>query len=301
MQQEDNIRITVFTPAFNRAHTLHLCYESLQRQTCKNFKWLIIDDGSTDNTRELVESWVAEKNDFEIIYEYKENGGMHTAHNRAYELIDTELNVCIDSDDYLTDDAIEKILACWDEQGTEGYAGIIALDATFQGNVIGKEFPKDMHTTTLSGYYAQGGAGDKKLIYRTDVMKKYPPYPVFEGEKYVSLGYKYLLCDQEYELIVLNEVVCKVEYQEDGSSKNMLRQYLNNPKGFAFIRKVDMQYNTTWKRQFVTCIHYVSSSLLSKNKRFIKESPLKGLTILAIPGGILLTGYILIKTRRKMK
>lgn len=297
MQRENNVRITVFTPAYNRAHTLHLCYESLQRQTCKDFKWLIIDDGSSDNTKELVETWLLEKNDFEIIYEYKENGGMHTAHNRAYELIDTELNVCIDSDDYMTDDAIEMILKCWDSKGSNKYAGIIALDATFHGKVIGKAFSEELKTTTLSGYYARGGAGDKKLIYRTDVITKYPPYPVFEGEKYVSLGYKYLLCDQEYELIVLNEVVCKVEYQEDGSSRNMLRQYLRNPKGFAFMRKVDMKHNTSWKRQFVTCVHYVSSSLLSKNRNFIKESPLKWLTVLAIPGGMLLTGYIKWKTR----
>lgn len=290
MQQE--IKLTVFTPTYNRAHTLGRCYESMLNQKCKKFKWLIIDDGSTDNTKDLVQSWVKRDNEFEIIYKYKENGGMHTAHNLAYELIDTELNVCIDSDDCLSENAIEKIIDFWKKNGSEKYAGFVGLDEDFNGNIIGERFPDDLKETTLSGYYRNGGKGDKKLVYRTNVMKQYPPYPVFEGEKYLSLGYKYLLCDQDYKLLVLNDVLCDVEYQLDGSSHNMLNQYYKNPKGFAFIRKVDMKYNRTWRENFKTCIHYVSSSFISGNRNFIKESPKKGMTVLAIPAGILLTRYI---------
>ncbi len=290
--KENTVTLTVFTPAYNRAHTLHRCYESLRRQSSFDFLWLIIDDGSSDHTSQLVEQWMQEDNAFEIRYEYKENGGMHTAHNRAYELIDTKLNVCIDSDDYMTDDAVEKILSCWKEKGSDQYAGIVAYDVDFQGNVIGKELESDRETTTLSGYYSRGGLGDKKLIYRTEVMNQYPPYPVFEGEKYVALAYKYTLADQDYELLILNEPVCCVEYQADGSSNNMFKQYLNNPKGFAFYRKVDMLYDLTLKRRFITCIHYVSSSQIAGNKNFLKESPRKGLTFLAILPGRLLTRYI---------
>lgn len=290
--KQEEIKITVFTPAFNRAHTLGRCYESMRKQKCKAFKWLIIDDGSTDDTKQLVESWKNRENGFEIIYYYKENGGMHTAHNMAYELIDTELNVCIDSDDCLSENAIEIMLNFWNEYGSSKYAGFVGLDADLKGYIIGKKFPENLKETTLSGYYRKGGQGDKKLVYRTEVMRQYPEYPVFEGEKYVSLGYKYLLCDQDYKLLVLNQVLCNVEYQLDGSSHNMLRQYYNNPRGFAFIRKVDMKYNKTWKENFKTCIHYVSSSLISKNRNFIKESPKKRMTILAIPAGILLTIYI---------
>ena len=93
--------LTIFTPAYNRAYTLHKCYESLKRQTSKEFKWLILDDGSTDNTKELVEKWLKEDNIFDIRYIYQKNQGMHGAHNTAYENIDTELNVCMDSDDYM--------------------------------------------------------------------------------------------------------------------------------------------------------------------------------------------------------
>lgn len=293
-------QITVFTPAYNRAYSLHLCYESLCRQNNKNFIWLIVDDGSTDNTKELVKKWEKNENGFEIKYVYKKNGGMHTAHNTAYEIIDTELNVCIDSDDYLAEDAIEKILTFWNQYGSKKYAGIIGLDATFDNQVIGEKFDDSLKTTTLGGYYTNGGKGDKKLVYRTEIMKKYPPYPEFEGEKYVSLGYKYLLCDQEYELLVLNEILCNVEYQLDGSSTNMFRQYLNNPKGFAFFRKTAMQCYPDFKRRFIENIHYVSSSILVKNKKFLSESPKKGMTFLAIPFGILLTYYIKKKSKEYM-
>ena len=105
--------LTVFTPAYNRAYTLPRTYESLCIQSSKNFLWLIVDDGSTDNTADLVRKWQTENNEFEIRYIYKENGGMHTAHNTAYANIDTELNVCIDSDDCMAPGAVEKILAKW--------------------------------------------------------------------------------------------------------------------------------------------------------------------------------------------
>ena len=192
--------LTVFTPAYNRAHTLQRTYESLCRQECKDFLWLIIDDGSTDQTSELVQSWQKKENGFEIQYIYKENGGMHTAHNTAYENIHTELNVCIDSDDWIAPGAVKKIRDTWEKVRDKGYAGMIALDADFSGNIIGKGFPAGMADTTLGGYYAAGGSGDKKLIYRTDVINSVPPYPVFPGEKYVGLVYKYILVDQKYKL-----------------------------------------------------------------------------------------------------
>lgn len=291
------VALTIFTPAYNRAHTLPRTYESLLRQSCKDFVWLIVDDGSSDNTGELVKQWQAADNGFEIRYIYKENGGMHTAHNTAYENIDTELNTCIDSDDCLADGAVEKILTKWQQVKDLGCAGLIALDADMDGNIIGKGFPEGLRETTLTGYYAAGGSGDKKLIYRTDVIRQYPPYPVFEGEKYVSLAYKYRLIDQDYKLAVLDEVVCNVEYQPDGHSTGMWREYVRSPRGFAFWRKVCMQYPESNKRLVIDCIHYVAESLIAGNKHFIKESPEKALTALLVPFGVLLKCHI----KRKVK
>lgn len=289
--------ITVFTPAYNRAKTLPRTYSSLVKQDCKDFVWLIVDDGSTDETGELVKKWKQADNGFEIRYIYKENGGMHTVHNTAYENIDTELNVCIDSDDCLAEGAIKKIVLTWQKIKHRGYAGIIGLDADMEGNIIGKDFPDGLKETTLTGYYAAGGFGDKKLVYRTDVIKNYPPYPVFPGEKYVALAYKYRLIDQDYRLGVLNDVLCNVEYQDDGSSATMWKQYVKNPKGFAFWRKICMKYPMSKKRLWIDCIHYVSESIISGNKQFIQESPKRIMTVIAIPFGIILSIY----TRKKAK
>ena len=289
------VSLTIFTPAYNRAHTLPRTYASLLSQKCKDFCWLIVDDGSKDDTARLVKQWQEQDNGFEIRYVYQENGGMHTAHNTAYELIDTELNMCIDSDDCMTDNGVEKILQKWDAVKSKNYAGLIGLDADLQGNLIGKGFPEGMAETTLSGYYASGGTGDKKLVYRTDVIRQYPPYPVFTGEKYVALAYKYRLIDQDYTLAVLDEVLCNVEYQPDGSSGTMWKQYLANPRGFAFWRCICMQYPQSKKRLFADCVHYVSSSLIAGNWRFLSESPKKLLTSLAIPLGAVLSVLTRIK------
>lgn len=289
--------ITVFTPAYNRAHTLSRTYDSLKKQNNKDFIWLIVDDGSTDSTASLVKKWQKEEKEFEIQYFYKENGGMHTAHNVAYEHISTELNVCIDSDDCLAENAIEKIWQAWSQVKDKEYAGVIGLDADMDGKIIGRGFPDNLRETTLSGYYAAGGAGDKKLVYRTDIIKKYPPYPVFEGEKYVALAYKYRLIDQDYKLAVLPEILCNVEYQADGSSGTMWKQYLKYPKGFAFWRKICMQYPESRKRQIIDCIHYCSSSIIAGNRNYIKESPEKLLTVVCTPLGFMLT--IMIKRRVK--
>lgn len=288
--------LTIFTPAYNRAYTLHLGYEALCRQTCQDFEWLIIDDGSTDNTRELVEGWIAE-NKISIRYHYQENQGMHGAHNTAYRLITTELNTCIDSDDYMPDDAVEKILTFWRKYGSDQVAGIIGLDADFDGNLIGTPFKENNVPIRLSHFYNHGGKGDKKYVYRSDIICKYPEYPIFKGEKYVSLGYKYELIEQDYPVLTLNEVLVNVEYRPDGSSLNMFRQYIRNPQGFAFIRKSSMQLAPTAKRRFMEAIHYVSSSLILRNRHFIQESPKKILTLCAIPFGIAWYLFIRYKTR----
>ena len=290
--------LTIFTPAFNRAGTLKRTYESLKNQTCKEFIWLIVDDGSTDETGAFVKEWQNREQSFEIQYIYKENGGMHTAHNTAYRNIQTELNTCIDSDDAMPEKAVESIIKKWKTVKDKGYAGIIALDADMSnGKVIGKGFPESMKETTVSGYYAAGGIGDKKLVYRTDIINQYPEYPVFEGEKYFSLAYKYRLIDQDYKMAVLDDIVCLVEYQADGSSNNMIHQYYRNPKGFAYWRTIRMKYPDSRKRVFKDCIHYVAESRIAGNKHYIKESPEKVLTILAIPAGIVLENVI----RRKNK
>lgn len=289
--------LTVFTPTYNRAYCLHQCYESLVMQTCKDFIWMIIDDGSTDDTKNLVDKWKKD-NLIDIEYIWQENQGMHGAHNTAYASIKTELNVCIDSDDYMPIDAVEKIISLWKTHGSKNVSGIIGLDANVEGKIIGSNLPSNLKTATLFDlYYRHGVSGDKKLVYRTDLTKHFP-YPVFENEKYVGLAYKYYKLDQRYEMLLLNEVLCCVEYLPDGSSLNMLQQYRKNPKGFAFYRKELMKLPFASKKfKYRQAIHLVSSSLLSKDINFIKEAPNKFLTTLAVPIGVLLFLFIKTKTR----
>lgn len=285
-------KLTVFTPTYNRAYCLHTCYQSLKKQTCKDFIWLIIDDGSTDGTDKLVEKWIEEKEIY-IDYVWQENKGMHGAHNTAYERIETELNVCIDSDDYMPHDAVEKIVTFWEKYGSEDVSGIIGLDAYTNGTIIGTKLPEKLRTSTLYDvYYKHKVTGDKKLVYRTELTKKYP-YPIFSGEKYVGLAYKYFKLDEEYEMLLMNEVLCYVEYLPDGSTQNMFHQYANNPKGFAFYRKELMKLSfANVAFQFRQAIHYVSSSILMKNKTFLHETPKKIVTVIAIPFGSILYCYI---------
>ena len=288
--------LTVFTPAYNRAYTLPRTYESMKQQKNTDFIWLIVDDGSTDNTAELVKQWQSEENDFEIRYIYKENGGMHTAHNTAYELIDTELNTCVDSDDALAPDAVQIIYDAWEKVKDRGYAGLLALDAEFDGKVIGTGFPADMESTTLGGYYQNGRWGDKKLILRTDIVRQYPSYPTFAGERFVALGSLYHMIDQDYKLSVLDAVVCLVEYMPDGSTRNMVRQYYRNPNGFRYSRLVELQSPLNLKRRLKVYVHYAAESILA-GKPILWDAPNKLLGLLSIPFGLALSIYIKCRCR----
>lgn len=288
--------LTVFTPAYNRAYTLPRTYESLRGQNNKNFVWLVVDDGSSDDTAELVRSWQAEDNGFEIRYIYKENGGMHTAHNTAYANIDTELNVCIDSDDALAPNAVQIIADTWEKVKDKGYAGLLGLDANFDCNVIGAGFPTGLTETTLGGYYRNGGRGDKKLVLRTDVVREYPPYPTFEGERFVPLGSLYTMIDRKYRLAVVDEILCLVEYMPDGSTHNMIRQYYRNPNGFRYGRLVTLGDPQSLKRQLVLYVHYAAESILA-GKPILKDAPNKLPALLCLPFGAVLAAYIRIRCK----
>lgn len=283
--------LTIFTPAYNRAHTIWRTYESLCRQTCKDFEWLIVDDGSVDNTKELVDGWIAE-NKIPIRYIYQQNQGMHGAHNTAYKNIETELNTCIDSDDYMPDDAVEQIVSFWRVNGSEKYAGMVGLDVDTKGNIIGDKFSDGLRTTTLTSFYDNGGRGDKKLVYRTDVVKKYPEYPIFEGEKYVGLSAKYIMIDRDWEMLVSNQPLVVVEYQQDGSSMNMYRQYKKNPRGFVYLRKIILSGNPSFVKAVRHCCHYIADKLLARQYDIVADSPMPIMTSLMLPFGLGWYAYI---------
>lgn len=281
--------LTVFTPTYNRAHTLKRTYDSLCRQTNQDFVWIVVDDGSTDDTKSLVESWKAENKLRDIRYYYKENGGLHTGYNKAIEMADTELMVSLDSDDYMPENAVELIEKKWKADGSEEYGGIVGLDYNTDGSVLGSEWPE---TKTINLCDVMTGkikiVGDKKNVVRTDLYKKYAPMPSFKGEKNFNPHYMALQISFDYDFLVLNENLCYVEYQSDGMTANQWKQYYNSPNSFLETRKLYMRLpGATLGFKFKQSIHYISSCIFARKKHWIKNSPCKVITFFAIPFGVL--------------
>lgn len=296
--------LTIFTPAYNRADLLPRCYEALKRQTSKDFVWIIIDDGSTDNTKELCENWVNTEKDFRIFYYYKENGGLHTAYNMAIEKMYTELAVCIDSDDYMPDNAVELILDFWKKNGSDEYAGITGLDYNAKdGTNIGGFYPDNQKSINLidvlAGRYPDIW-GDKKHVVRTSLYKEVAPMPSFDNEKNFNPHCMHLEISKKYDFLILNENLCFVDYQEDGMSRGIYRQFENSPQSFAQIRRIYMMLPNVPKTFiFRQCIHYTSSCIIAKRFRdIISKSPKKVTTFFALPFGVLLSLYVKWKAKQ---
>ena len=135
--------ITVLTPTFNRGGRLQSLWNSLQKQTVKDFEWLVVDDGSTDGTKDLI-TQLQEKSDFPIRYIYKSNDGKHTALNVGIQTICSELIFIVDSDDCVTDDAVESILKIHKKYRSQNnICGYAFLRAFPDGKVNGKKFDVD--------------------------------------------------------------------------------------------------------------------------------------------------------------
>lgn len=291
--------LTIFTPSYNRINLLKRGYDALKKQTNKDFIWMIIDDGSTDNTKEIVQQWIAQEKEFKIEYFYKENGGLYTTYNYAIDKAYTELLVCIDSDDFMPDDAVEKIINCWSKYGSDKYAGIVGLDFDLNGCVIGDYLP-DQKTINLIdlliGKYNIVN-GDRTNVIRTEVYKMYTPLIGFEGEKNFNPHYIHLCISKKYDFLVLNENLRYVEYQDEGMSHSIFKQYKNSPKSFKKTRELYLSFNQApFKFKIKNSIHYVSSCILSKEYKEIIKNPLGLLYVLIsfIPG-IMLT--ILVKLK----
>ena len=320
--------LTVFTPTYNRKHTIVRTYESLCRQSCADFDWLIIDDGSSDGTRDWVESlgekivnsgtqfdWMGcmldgvDDNHFtiqtdklSIEYIYKPNGGLYTGYNVAYATIQTELCVCIDSDDYMPDDAVEKILKCWHERGSEKFAGLLGLDYNIATkDFIGGRFPEALNEVFFYDLHLKKlHAGDTKPVLRTALMKEVAPQVGFHGEKNFNPVYMMMQVCDNYPVLLLNENLCNVEYQigADSMSQGIWRQYVNSARSFAKLRLLEMSLkHNTFKNKMRVCIHYISSCLLSKDSGWLKKSPLKSMTLLLSPLGFVLYLLVLWKNR----
>lgn len=290
----------VITTTYNRAYCIHQVYDSLKKQKSKDFMWLIVDDGSTDNTKEIIEGFISE-NQIDIEYIYQPNKGMHGARNTAYAYIKTELNVIIDSDDWLDENVIGSILNFWKENKDDNIAGIISLNANPEGKIIGGEIPENIKKLTVSDMADKLNIrGDKKFIYRSEITRLYP-YPEFEGEKYFPASYKFRLIDLDYKMLVLNKVVCIVDYNDNSATLGRVKQYKSCARGFSFYRNEMIRISKSPKYIVRQTIHYIATSLFSKDSKFIKNSSKKLYTILLLPLGIAFYFYLKYTKRKSLK
>jgi len=274
-------RITVFTPTYNRAYILSRLYNSLKKQTNKYFIWLVIDDGSKDNTEELIRSWISEK--FIEIYYYKQNnGGKQRAHNKAVEICDTELFICVDSDDYLTEHAIEIFITTWDSiKNKQGISGIVALRGKNSRTPLGTWMPKKVQKSTLNDlYFKYNFKGDTVLLFRTDVLKKFPFF-LAEGEDFIGEGFIYLQIDQQYSMCLLDKILYICEYLKDGYSANIRNVIKNNPIGYTVLKKQAALLSKTLLGKYLNTISYLIGCILSKENNPIINAPNKWIAIIS--------------------
>ncbi len=230
------MKITVFTPTYNRAYILNELYASLKHQSYKNFEWIIVDDGSTDNTKDLVESFIDEKQ-INIIYKKTQNGGKHRVINLGVQLATGQLFFIVDSDDRLPYDALENIVrieSTIDIDDKKYFAGVCGLKGYYSNNqMLGSTFKGDIIDATSLERQKYGIYGDKAEVFYTQVLKKYP-FPEFEGENFITENVVwYKIAHDGYKLRFFNDVVYLCEYLEDGLSFNSRKKYAETPKGSA--------------------------------------------------------------------
>lgn len=211
--------VTVMTPTYNREHELCKLFESLKLQTSTNFSWLIIDDGSTDGTSELIASWLKEDLPFDITLLQKSNGGKHTALNLGFQAVLTELTFIVDSDDVLTPDAIQSIEYEWSKCRSIELSGISFLRGNTHNLIIGDAFPITERYNDIDMRCRRHVHGDKAEVWRTDILKKYQ-FPVFEGERFQGENYIWWQIALEYDMYYVNKIIYITEYLEGGLTRS---------------------------------------------------------------------------------
>lgn len=224
--------ITILTPTYNRASLLPRLFDSLLRQTSKDFEWIVVDDGSTDDTREVVAN-LKEKcgGAFPMGYVYKANGGKHMAINIGAERARGELLFIADSDDLLTDDALETVANSWhDISDDKSFAGIAGLDITMDTReVIGSGLPQEhIDCNAIDIRYRHHVTGDMKEVFRTEVLREFP-FPEFAGERFCPEQLVWFRMARRYRLRYINKPIYIADYQPDGITAGITRARMRNP------------------------------------------------------------------------
>lgn len=234
------MKITVFTPTYNRGYIIENLYNSLKRQKFYDFEWLVVDDGSVDNTQQLFNKWIKEDNKFNIRYYKTANGGKHRAINYGLDLAKGKLFFIVDSDDYLTDDALQKVNE-WENKldKNKKFAGIVGNLGYEEGKTINNPFEEEYLDLDLLQRYTYEEKGKKVLdgerayIFYTDIHRLYK-YPEFEGEKFMTEAVVWnRMAHDGYLVRYYNDIIWIFEYLEDGLTKAGNKLFLENPRGYV--------------------------------------------------------------------
>lgn len=282
-------KFTIFTPTYNRRELLHRVFESLQEQTLIDFQWIIVDDGSIDNTDEIVNKF-KRKSNFDIEYYYKKNGGKHKAINYALTKAKGELFLIFDSDDYCTNNSLEIFYNYWKEIKTSeaNIKSIASLSIDTKKNIIGDSFPKDEFVSNFIDIkFKYEIAGDKWILVETDYFKKFK-FPEFENEKFIAESSVWLSIGKETQTLFVNNELLIHEYQETGLSANTIKLRKSSPYGTSYTYLQELGLNITFKYKIKAAINlfrfsYVKPTLFIQN--ILKVNPF--LTIVALPISLL--------------
>lgn len=269
MEKEGKRRmLTIFTPTYNRENTLKRLYKSLKNQTIKNFEWVIVDDGSTDETEKLIKGFIEEQ-ELSIIYKKTRNGGKMRAINIGVALSKKEFFFIVDSDDYLDERAVEIIQ---EEIITLplDYAGLVfrKVEISEGESRIGekKTFGEDqIDSTPIDIFYKKKILGDKAEIIKTAIMREYP-FPQIEGEKFVPEGYIWNQIGENYLFRYIDKGIYYYEYLEDGYTKRFSEIIKNNPKGMKLYYSYMLKKDIPLKNKIKFLIRLIQSSYYDRKK-----------------------------------
>ena len=264
--------ISILTPTYNRGKLLLPLYESLKNLTFEDFEWLIVDDGSEDDTEQYALSWIAhniENTEFPIRYIKKSNGGKHTAINRGVREASGELILILDSDDTLPSDSLATIAQYFEQcKDYKDCAGVCGLMAHHDGQLIGTGFPKDpMYESALQFRYAKKGnvTGDLLEVYKTSVMREFP-FPEIENEKFCPESLVWNRIANKYKLFCFNKVIYYRDYLEGGLTSKIVRIRMNSPIASTMTYAEMLDYNISLKWKIRSAINYWRFKYCIKNK-----------------------------------
>lgn len=275
---------TVFTPTYNRAELLPRLYESLTLQSYKNFEWLIVDDGSTDKTENVVCNLTDKTHDFNIRYIKKENGGKHTAINVGVTNALGKYFFIVDSDDWLPTNSLETIRNYFMSlPANEKFCGVGGLKCSSNGKLVGKSFnAKYVDCTSLERRNHQI-LGDKAEVFYTNILQRYP-FPVFQGENFVTETVVwYRIADAGYKIRWFNERIYYCEYLQDGLTQTR-GKYLQNYHGFVCRTHDELTYKEIPVLQKIKLIVQCGAYTLIRKERANEIS-----NLLDVPEIVLLT------------